>query len=85
MYRTYIEQLLILLLRENCVSETYRKPDKTKSFESLFEFVCEYLSDNICGTISVEELCQKLNYSKAMSAEYSKKKAVCQSWNIIQN
>ncbi len=64
--RTTLEQLLILLIRSQ---EEHAKnprifPDKESMDNHLVGAVLDLLDNNIYGEISVEEICQKLNYSK---------------------
>lgn len=64
--RTTLEQLLIMLIR---TQEQHSKapsifPDKESMDNHLVNAVLDILKEHIYGTITVEEICSKLNYSK---------------------
>ena len=66
MIRTTLEQLLIMLIR---TQEQHSKapsifPDKESMDNHLVNAVLDILKGHIYGTITVEEICSKLNYSK---------------------
>ena len=72
LYKIYLEELLIKLLREQ-----YSKPsskifvNKQEYVENLLNDICEYLTDNIYGTVTLNSLCQKFNYGKSfISAKF---------------
>ena len=64
--RTTLEQLLIMLIR---TQEQHSKapsifPDKESMDNHLVNAVSDILKEHIYSTITVEEICSKLNYSK---------------------
>ena len=65
--RTTLEQLLILLVRsqEQRSKNPHIFPDKESMDNHLVNAVLQLLNNNIYGTITVDEICRKLNYSKA--------------------
>ncbi len=76
MYRSYIEQLLIYLLREICTAKTFKTyENKAEFLDNLFDSICEHLANNIYTNISIEELCQKTNYSKSYISRIFKSKS----------
>ena len=66
MIKTYLEQLLILLLRSECDTEN---PTLFSSRETMMEHVAEEmvkkLDTYVYGKISVDEFCKEMKYSKA--------------------
>lgn len=66
MIKTYLEQLLILLLRSECDTEN---PTLFSSRETMMEHVAEEmvkkLDTYVYGKISVDEFCREMKYSKA--------------------
>lgn len=64
MIRTYLEQLLILILR----GHVQKSPNLFTNKENVENFVIisikQILSDNVYSNISVEEICQRLHYSR---------------------
>lgn len=65
--RTTLEQLLILLVRtqEQRAKNPHIFPDKESMDNHLVSAVLDILNENIYGTITVDEICSHLNYSKA--------------------
>ena len=64
--RTTLEQLLIMLIRtqEQRSKAPSIFPDKESMDNHLVNAVLDLLKEHIYGTITVEEICSKLNYSK---------------------
>ena len=64
--RTTLEQLLILLVRtqEQRAKTPHIFPDKESMDNHLVSAVLDLLNKNIYGTITVDEICSQLNYSK---------------------
>ncbi|MEE1043828.1 MAG: AraC family transcriptional regulator [Clostridia bacterium] len=64
--RSTLEQLLIMLIRAeiNDSKNANIFPNKERMDNHLVNSVIELLNNNIYGKITVDEICQKLNYSK---------------------
>lgn len=66
MIKTYLEQFLILLIRHEQSSKYLRVfPSKESMENHLVKEMIKYIDDNIYSEISVTQICQKLNYSRA--------------------
>lgn len=77
--RTTLEQLLIMLIRtqEQRSKAPIIFPDKESMDNHLVNAVLDILKDNIYGTITVEEICSKLNYSKTYISKIFNKNCHC--------
>ncbi|MBE5869094.1 MAG: helix-turn-helix domain-containing protein [Lachnospiraceae bacterium] len=77
--RTTLEQLLILLVRtqEQHAKKPHIFPDKESMDNHLVGAVLELLNENIYGTITVDEICSKLNYSKAYISKIFNRNCHC--------
>lgn len=66
MIRTTLEQLLIMLIRveEQNLKDMHIFHDKESLDNHLANSVIDLLNNNVYGKISVDEICNKLNYSK---------------------
>lgn len=64
--RTTLEQLLIMLIRNNEENAEIPRifPDKESMDNHLVGSVIDLMTKNIYGKISVDDICQQLNYSK---------------------
>jgi len=66
MIKTYLEQLLILLIRHEQSTKRLRVfPSKESMENHLVSQIMKYIDANIYSKISVSEICKNLNYSRA--------------------
>ncbi len=66
MIKTYLEQLLIMIIRhEQKHYEARIFPSKESMESHLASCIMDIIDKNIYNKISVEDICKKLNYSKA--------------------
>lgn len=66
MIRTHLEQFLILLIRHETDSRKMQVfPSKESMENHLVSEIMNIIEDHIYGKISVDEICQQLNYSRA--------------------
>ncbi len=63
--RIHLEEFLIMLLRSESRDEAKIFPTKESMDNHLVSKIKELLSKNICGRITVDEICKDLNYSRA--------------------
>lgn len=77
--RTTLEQLLIMLVRaeEQRSPDPHIFPDKESMDNHLVGAVLELLDNNIYGKITVDEICNRLNYSKAYISKIFGKSCHC--------
>lgn len=66
MVRTYLEQFLIMLIRDAQENKTtHFFPTKESMENHLISQMINSIEDNLYSNISVEELCAEMNYSRA--------------------
>lgn len=66
MIRTHLEQLLIMLIRHEQDRHNLRVfPTKESMENHIVSEMLNIIEENTCSRISVESICQKLNYSRA--------------------
>ena len=66
MVRTYLEQFLIMLIRDAQENKTaHFFPNKESMENHLISQMIHSIEDNLYSTLSVEELCTEMNYSRA--------------------
>ena len=64
--KTYLEQLLILLIREiQMVGRSEVFPSKKSMENHLIESVKEYLEESATSSVKIADICRKLGYSKS--------------------
>lgn len=63
--RIHLEEFLIMLLRAESAEDTKIFPTKQSMESHLVSKTKELLKANICRKITVEEICNELNYSRA--------------------
>lgn len=76
MIKTYMEQLIIHLLRHEEATDVKGFSDND-SAEELALLAAQLIKENIYGRISVEEICEKLHYSKAYISKIFKRNYGC--------
>ena len=75
--RNALESLLVLLIRgEERAAETFFF-DKERMDNRLVEAVVEYLTERLYQTVSLDELCAKLNYSKTYLTKIFRENCGC--------
>ncbi|MBR3934817.1 MAG: AraC family transcriptional regulator [Clostridia bacterium] len=73
MIRTYLEQFLILLIRSEEATDNLKIfPSKESMENHLVSRMIQYIDENIYGRISVKDICDNLNYSRAYLAKIFK-------------
>lgn len=79
MIRTTLEQLLILLVRaqEQHSKTPHIFPDKESMDNHLVSAVLDLLNQHVYGTITVDEICNRLNYSKVYISKIFNKNCNC--------
>lgn len=66
MVRTYLEQFLILLVRDAQENKTaHFFPNKESMENHLISQMIHFIEDNLYTNITVEEICDEMNYSRA--------------------
>ena len=76
MIKTYTEQFIIHLLRHEEATDS-RGFSENDSAEELALLAAQLIKENIYGRISVEEICEKLHYSKAYISKIFKRNYGC--------
>ncbi len=65
MIKLYLEELLVLLVRDNNVLSSYEKSKKWRKHESdVFGTIIDYLEKNIEKNITLDDVCNKFFFSK---------------------
>ncbi len=77
MIKTYLEQFLILLLRQEYHVSVPKLPDRMTKEELLADQMKKKLNMSIYQHISVEQFCKELNYSKAYLSRIFSKEVGC--------
>ncbi len=74
--RLYLEQLLILLIREQTAGDSrYRfLPTKEDVDDQVVSEMISLLEENLCEDIKVEQICRRLHYGKTYLSQIFKKK-----------
>ena len=77
--RTTLEQLLIMLVRteEQRSENMHIFPDKESMDSHLVQGVLDLLGNHVYGRITVDEICHKLNYSKAYISKIFRRNCHC--------
>lgn len=66
MVRTYLEQFLILLVRDAQENKTaHFFPNKESMENHLISQMIHFIEDNLYTNVTVEEICDEMNYSRA--------------------
>ena len=79
MYKNYLEQLLITIMRENQLSIPNSVfPESTHDLHmEVCDKICAYLSDNVYSNVSLDDLCKKFNYSRTfLCSKFRKLKGI---------
>ncbi|MBQ7097048.1 MAG: helix-turn-helix domain-containing protein [Clostridia bacterium] len=79
MIRTTLEQLLIMLIRnqEKNAETPQIFPDKESMDNHLVNSIITLMQENIYGRITVDEICRSLNYSKTYISKIFNKNCSC--------
>lgn len=79
MIRTTLEQLLIMLIRnqEKNAETPQIFPDKENMDNHLVNSIISLMQENIYGKITVDEICRNLNYSKTYISKIFNKNCGC--------
>lgn len=79
MIRTTLEQLLIMLIREQeeNSNKTHIFPDKESMDNHLVSSIIALMNENIYGRITVDNICSALNYSKTYISKIFNKNCGC--------
>ena len=73
MIRIHLEEFLIMLIRKHTETEKYTFfPSKESMENHLVEKMINYAEENIYKKISIQDLCEELNYSRAYLSEIFK-------------
>lgn len=73
--RSYLEELLIFLIRGDAKTDTIRQtePERSHLNESLAQKIEDYLTVHMRGKISLDELCERFHYGKSSLCDIFKR------------